>query len=228
MSESERKYTGFAAIYQLEQEMLKRERVQTPPENTPSSPGEAAAAVVDEPAPTASTPEVAGSAESAFSAESSTADSRQTEDKDISLGQRAAPAITRRRSATTRVVRTPVVKNISSKATPSSESGIDVAEAGGGQLASHVLRWKQAYRLNKGEINVMKVMFGLTHEHGISECYIKIPEVAEAAHLKKRRCQYVIRGLEILGFLERLEDYDPSKRLGTKYRLNLKPSNLDI
>jgi hypothetical protein len=74
----------------------------------------------------------------------------------------------------------------------------------------------------------MRVMFTLTHEKGVSECYIKVPEVAEAAQLKKRRCQYVIRGLEELGFLDRLEEYDPSVRLGTKYRVNLKPVHLDL
>ena len=74
----------------------------------------------------------------------------------------------------------------------------------------------------------MRAMFRLTHEAGTSECYIKVPEVAEAAKLKKRRCQYVIRSLEEMGFLDRLEEYDPSNRLGTKYRVNLKPHNLDL
>lgn len=216
MSEGERKYTGFAAIYQLEQEKLKREKTQAPPEA--GRPGE-------EPrvAPESTASEEASRAES-------DSDNRPRDPSDAShlLGGAAespslkAPAANSPRRSTGRKAgretrpRPAVVK--SAAAAPPAE----------GSVEHYAQKWKQAYRLNKGEINVMRVMFRLTHETGVSECYIKVPDVAEAAQLKKRRCQYVIRSLEELGFLDRLEEYDPSIRLGTKYRVNLKPRNLDL
>lgn len=59
---------------------------------------------------------------------------------------------------------------------------------------------------------------GVRHEVGV---------VADAARLKRRRCQYVIRSLETLGFLDRLGEYDPSSRLSLQYRVRLKPARIE-
>lgn len=216
MSEGERKYTGFAAIYQLEQEKLRREKPQAPPEAGP--PGEESQAAPES---------------TVFEEDSGTksvSDSQQLKpseappplrDATESPSLKAPASNVTRRSTGRKAGREPrhrpaVVKHATS--VPPAEGSVEY----------YAQKWKQSYRLNKGEINVMSVMFRLTHEAGISECYIKVPEVAEAAKLKKRRCQYVIRSLEEIGFLDRLEEYDPSNRLGTKYRVNLKPHNLDL
>ena len=212
MSEGERKYTGFAAIYQLEQEKLKRERPQAPPEAGP--PGEETRVTTESPAPEA--------------------DARAESDIDAGAGDtpEAPPAS----AAETPSLKAPAASVTRRPAGRKSDRGTKLRSAvvkpaappAEGSVEHYAQRWKQVYRLNKGEISVMRVMFTLTHEKGVSECYIKVPEIAEAAQLKKRRCQYVIRSLEELGFLDRLEEYDPSVRLGTKYRVNLKPVHLDL
>ncbi len=214
MSEGERKYTGFAAIYQLEQEKLKRERPQILPEA--ETPGEETRVARESPAPDADArAESENDNRPLDTPEASPLPALLAESPSLKAPASNAPrrAATRKTSRSTRP-RPAVVKSATSPAE--------------GSVEHYAQRWKQVYRLNKGEISVMKVMFGLTHAKGVSECYIKVPEVAEAAQLKKRRCQYVIRGLEELGFLDRLEEYDPSVRLGTKYRVNLIPIHLDF
>jgi hypothetical protein len=226
MSEGERKYTGFAAIYQLEQEKLKRERSSEQPDERP----DAASTPPDQDRSDQQVSSPESQRESATSSRVE-ADSQETGTVAIT-GQRSSPTsqpapTTGRRATSPRPGRTSATRPTLAKAAPVEDARTST-DSTTGTIETHALKWKQVYRLNKGEINVMKVMFRLTYEHGESECYIKVPEVAEAAQLKKRRCQYVIRGLETLGFLERIEDYDPSKRLGTKYRVRLKPSRSDI
>jgi hypothetical protein len=220
----ERKYTGFAAIYQIEQEKLKREKTQ-PPQAPPDVPEGRAAEV---PAP----------ANNAADEQSETLDTAPTagkgENSESPAGvvppREAAPAAVeeigdgsrrRARPSTPRPPRretpAPKPRPVSAPVPVSAEAGVEV----------HATRWKQVYRLNKGEINVMRVMFGLSHARGTDVCFIKVGEVAEAAQLKKRRCQYVIRSLETFGFLDRLGEYDPSNRLGLQYRVHLKPTRLD-
>ena len=215
MSEGERKYTGFAAIYQLEQEKLKREKPQAPPDADP--PGEETRVLPESPAP-----EVDAPAES-------DSDSRPRDASDASPSARGAVESPSLKAPASNFTRRPAERK-AGRGTRPKPAVVKPAAAlpAEGSVESYAQKWKQVYRLNKGEINVMRVMFRLTHETGVSECYIKVPEVAEAAQLKKRRCQYVIRSLEELGFLDRLEEYDPSVRLGIKYRVNLKPRNLDL
>ena len=220
MSEGERKYTGFAAIYQLEQEKLKREKM--PAELPQPAPP---------PAESVSPSSITDSNETPYNKysenrlEKSSAGSSvdfkpvaasSTSPSPIPIAVRRAPE--ERKKHLDRI----------SKPKSAIASSLRLDSDDAGSVAPHIQRWKQVYRLNKGEMNVMKAMFKLSHEVGISECYIKIPEVAESAQLKKRQCQYVVRSLEELGFLERLEEYDPSNRRGIKYRVNLKPSHRDI
>jgi len=213
MSEGERKYTGFAAIYQLEQEKLKREKTQA----EITSPGE-------EPqgAPESTAPE-----EEDSHAESDRDDRSHDPSEASSLMGRATESSSLK-APTSGALRRSTGRKTGRGTRPRPAVVKSAAPPAEGSVEYYAQKWKQAYRLNKGEINVMRVMFRLTHETGVSECYIKVPEVAEAARLKKRRCQYVIRSLEEMGFLDRLEEYDPSNRLGTKYRVNLKPRNLDL
>lgn len=223
MSEGERKYTGFAAIYQLEQEKLKREKthlqleVAAPPAEQQPSPTnlELADEVATFDDQNAATPNTV--APQTTSGDTATAKFP---------AQRSVKPVTRRRSPTSKPPSSPIKTLALPKSSPASVSKTKYVDPTS-VLDLHILKWKQVYRLSKGEINVMKFMFGLTHAQGLSECYIKVPVVAEAAQLKKRRCQYVIRNLETLGLLERLEDFDPSVRLGTKFRVNLKLPSID-
>lgn len=214
MSEGERKYTGFAAIYQLEQEKLKREKTQAPPEADP--PGEEARVSPESPAP-----------EAVARAESDS-DSRPRDTPEAPRPPAVSAESPSLRAPAPNAARRPATRKAGRGARPRPAVVKPDAPPAEGSVEHYAQRWKQVYRLNKGEISVMRVMFSLTHAKGVSECYIKVPEVAEAARLKKRRCQYVIRGLEELGFLDRLEEYDPSVRLGIKYRVNLKPVHLDL
>jgi hypothetical protein len=214
MSEGERKYTGFAAIYQLEQEKLKLENTQPSPEDRP--PGEASNETAD-----SNVKEQSSSAKPNSDSQLSNSNITSTEESGVATAPVKPPApITNLRPAGQKAGRKTKHRPVIAKASTASPAA--------GTIDYYVQKWKQIYRLNKGELKVMRVMFDLSHGIGVSECYIKVPEVAEAAQLKKRRCQYVIRILEDLGFLERLEEYDPSIRLGTKYRVNLKPRILDI
>lgn len=221
MSE-ERKYTGFAAIYQLEQEKLKRERAR-PPETPP--------AVSEQPVeePSNAAPEAEAPIEEPRTHATGEPNLSENTAADSTSHMELAPAVSnsarKLRPAPARMTPARASKrSIVPKTRPRTAPLSDQADS---PVEAHALRWKQIYRLNKGEVNVMRVMFGLSHGQGTDVCHIRVREVAEAANLKKRQCQYVIRRLEALGFLELLEAYDPFNRLGVKYRVNLKPLHID-
>ena len=216
MSEGERKYTGFAAIYKLEQDKLKSDNTQPAPDAQP--PGEASV----EPSGSVATEEISSANSNTETQLSSLNTAAAVDESRASTPSIKPPAsIANLRPAVQTASRRTRQRPSTAKASTATPVAIGTADY-------YAQKWKQIYRLNKGEIKVMKVMFDLSHGTGSSECYIKVPEVAESAQLKKRRCQYVIRSLEELGFLDRLEEYDPASRLGTKYRVNLKPRTPDI
>src|ERR1051325_1083111 len=214
MSEGERKYTGFAAIYQLEQEKLKRD--DTPPAPDARPPGEASTEGSDSDIPETSSAKP---------------------NNDSRLSPLNPPPVDDSRADTPSAKPPASIANLRpagqasgrrAKQRPSTAKASTATPVATGTADYYAQKWKQVYRLNRGEIKVMKVMFDLSHGVGSSQCYIKVQDVAVLAQLKKRRCQYVIRSLEELGFLDRLEEYDPASRLGTKYTVNLKPRTLDM
>jgi hypothetical protein len=215
MSEGERKYTGFAAIYKLEQEKLKSDNTQPAPDAQP--PGEASVEISGSDAP-----EEISSTNSNNESQLSPLDTAPVD------GSRASTPAVKPPGSIANLRPAGQASSRRTRPRPSTAKASITTPVATGTADYYAQKWKQIYRLNKGEIKVMKVMFDLSHGTGNSECYIKVPEVAESAQLKKRRCQYVIRSLEELGFLDRLEEYDPASRLGTKYRVNLKPRTLDI
>jgi hypothetical protein len=220
----ERKYTGFAAIYQIEQEKLKREKAQ-PPQAPPDVPEGRAAEehapaenAADEQREALDTAPTAGKGENS---ESPSGVAPPLEPAPAAVEEIGDGSRTRARPSTPRPPRretpAPKPRPVSAPTPVADEAGVE----------AHATRWKQVYRLNKGEIKVMSVMYGLSHARGTDVCFIKVGVVADAAQLKKRRCQYVIRSLETLGFLDRLGEYDPSNRLGLQYRVRLKPARLE-
>lgn len=82
-------------------------------------------------------------------------------------------------------------------------------------------KWKRKHRLGKGEVKVLRVMLGMCREAGGDVCYIKIPQLMQAAELRERQTQLVIRGLRELGLIEKVADYSNLDRLGTRYRVVL-------
>jgi hypothetical protein len=82
-------------------------------------------------------------------------------------------------------------------------------------------RWKKKHRLGKGEVKVLRAMLGMCREASGDTCYVKIPQLMQAAELKERQTQLVIRSLRELGLIEKVAEYSNLDRLGTGYRVVL-------
>jgi hypothetical protein len=94
------------------------------------------------------------------------------------------------------------------------------------ELGDQVERWKSLYRLNSGEISAMKTLVWISSENEQAECYVKMRKLAELSNLDYRYCQKVVRSLERLGWIVKLQEYDASTQLGVLYRINSRPSYL--
>jgi len=92
------------------------------------------------------------------------------------------------------------------------------------ELAHYIELWKNFYRLKTGEVDALSAMYRLSHGQGRDECYIKMHNLAEMSNLTYRYCQKVVRSLELLGWITKLKDYDPTDQRGVLYRVNLKPT----
>lgn len=92
------------------------------------------------------------------------------------------------------------------------------------ELTQLISLWKSFYRLKDGEIEALSALYRMSHGQGAEECYVKMHKLAEMSNLTYRYCQKVVRSLENLGWLTKLQDYDPTTQLGVLYRVNLKPS----
>ena len=82
-------------------------------------------------------------------------------------------------------------------------------------------KWKKKHRLGKGEVKVLRAMLGMCREAGGDTCYVKILQLMQAAELKERQTQLVIRSLRELGLIEKVAEYSNLDRLGTGYRVVL-------
>ena len=69
-------------------------------------------------------------------------------------------------------------------------------------------------------------MFRMAYGRSHSECYVKMHKLAEISALDYRYCQKVVRSLERLGWITKLQDYDPTTQRGVLYRVNMKPLHL--
>ncbi|MET0622905.1 MAG: hypothetical protein ABW250_07995, partial [Pyrinomonadaceae bacterium] len=68
-------------------------------------------------------------------------------------------------------------------------------------------KWKKKHRLSKGEFKVLRVMLDLCQQDGGDSCFVKIPHLMEAAELKERQTQLVLKSLRELGLIEKIADY---------------------
>lgn len=82
-------------------------------------------------------------------------------------------------------------------------------------------KWKKKHRLSKGEFKVLRVMLDLCYQGGDDSCFIKIPHLMEAAELRERQTQLVLKRLRELGLIDKIADYSNVDRRGTQYRVNL-------
>jgi hypothetical protein len=82
-------------------------------------------------------------------------------------------------------------------------------------------KWKRKHRLGKGEVKVLRAMLGMCREGGGDICYVKIPQLMQAAELRERQTQLVLRSLRELGLIEKVAEYSNLDRLGTRYRITL-------
>jgi hypothetical protein len=82
-------------------------------------------------------------------------------------------------------------------------------------------RW--ASILRSGQMSVCRVLYELTYEVGLTECFTSMPKLAAAAGLKERQCYNVVAQLEQLGFIERPEIFNTPTKKGTVFRLFLSP-----
>ena len=84
-------------------------------------------------------------------------------------------------------------------------------------------RWSPILR--SGQMSVCRVLFEMTYEAGLSECFTSMPKLAAAAGLKERQCYNVVGQLELLGFIERPEIFNTPTKKGTIFRLFLTPQS---
>ena len=82
-------------------------------------------------------------------------------------------------------------------------------------------RWSPILR--SGQMSVCRVLYEMTFEQGLAECFTSMPRLASAAGIKERQCYNVIAQLEMLGFIERPEIFNTSTQKGTVFRLHLEP-----
>lgn len=94
------------------------------------------------------------------------------------------------------------------------------------ELAHYIELWKNFYRLKSGEIDVLSNMYRMSHDLGQPECFVKMRKLAEISNLDYRYCQKVVRSLERLGWVTKLQEYDATTQLGVLYRVNLKPAQI--
>ena len=88
-------------------------------------------------------------------------------------------------------------------------------------ISARVDRIKRQYRLSKGEAAVLRYLLEKARDNGGTECYAKIPQLAEVCEMTHRGCQFALRSLEARTFVVRLKDYDPTDRLGIKFQISL-------
>lgn len=95
------------------------------------------------------------------------------------------------------------------------------SEAQAFTFAEFSRRWSPILR--SGQMGVCRVLFEMTYEAGLTECFTSMPRLAEAAGLKERQCYNVVGQLELLGFIERPEIFNTPTQKGTVFRLNVEP-----
>jgi hypothetical protein len=143
-------------------------------------------------------------------------ESTQSRAEDLSFDSSAAQKVASQKSELRRVEHLddkPTVKNITKNLVSRSSTSSDIS--------AQVETIKHQYRLSKGEAAILKHMLQLVQETGHSECYAKIPQLADLCGMTHRGCQFALKNLQTRGFVVRVKDYDPVDRLGIKFQINV-------
>lgn len=110
------------------------------------------------------------------------------------------------------------------RATITQIDSIALAGVGGASdITSQVQTLRQHYRLSKGEAAILRQLLQRAHEAGASECYAKIPELADACAMTHRGCQFALKSLQDRDLIARVKNYDPANRLGILFLIKLPP-----
>lgn len=113
-------------------------------------------------------------------------------------------------------------KRSQAKATVTQIDPTTVAKvASGSDIANQVQSLKQQYRLSKGEAAILRQLLQRAQDSRSSECYAKIPELADTCAMTHRGCQFALKSLQDRDFIVRVKDYDPTDRLGILFLIKL-------
>lgn len=82
-------------------------------------------------------------------------------------------------------------------------------------------RWNRY--LYPGQLAVMRELFGLTIERGVTDCFTRYSELATGTKMTRRNCINVVNSLVQLGFVERLEVRNDATGKGITLRIHAEP-----
>lgn len=128
-----------------------------------------------------------------------------------------------RSSAPTRVTSSRrVEKRSQARATVTQIDSTPVANVtGDSDITNQVQLLRQQYRLSKGEAAILRQLLQRAQDSRSSECYAKIPELADTCAMTHRGCQFALKSLQDRDFIVRVKDYDPKDRLGILFLIKL-------
>lgn len=82
-------------------------------------------------------------------------------------------------------------------------------------------RWSRY--LYPGQLAVMRELYGLTIDRGVTDCFTRYSEIAAATKMTRRNCINVVNSLVERGFVERLEVRNDATGKGIKLRIHTEP-----
>lgn len=82
-------------------------------------------------------------------------------------------------------------------------------------------RWNRY--LYPGQLAVMRELYGLTIERGVTDCFTRYSEIAIATKMTRRNCINVVNSLVERGFVERLEVRNDATGKGITLRIHAEP-----
>lgn len=82
-------------------------------------------------------------------------------------------------------------------------------------------RWNRY--LYPGQLAVMRELYGLTIERGVTDCFTRYSEIATATKMTRRNCINVVNSLVERGFVERLEVRNDATGKGITLRIHTEP-----
>lgn len=77
--------------------------------------------------------------------------------------------------------------------------------------------------LYPGQLAVMRELYGLTIERGVTDCFTRYSELATGTKMTRRNCINVVNSLVQLGFVERLEVRNDATGKGITLRIHAEP-----